>query len=61
MNGNYEWQRQQAQQRIQKRYNESRQYRLSKQRSSGGNSDQGANRAARLPLRLVTAILNLLR
>ena len=58
MNGSYEWQRQQAQQRIHNRYQESQQHRLSKQQNGGTDSEQDTIRSeAQLPLRLISTIL----
>ena len=58
MNSNYEWQKQQTQQRIQKRMQESHQHRKSKQQN--GRQDEGSSQSIiRLPLRLITAIFSL--
>ncbi len=60
MNGNYEWQQQQTNQRIQKRMQESQQHRMSKQEKSSPR-ESSAGSIFRMPLRLVTAILSLVR
>ena len=58
MNSNYEWQKQQTQQRIQKRMQESHQHRKSKQQNA--RPDEGSSQSIiRLPLRLITAIFSL--
>lgn len=61
MNGNFEWQRQQAKQRLQSRYAASEQHRLGKQGHTESGSDEVPPRTSRPRLRLVTVILNLFR
>lgn len=60
MNGNYEWQQQQAKQRVQKQLRVSQQHRLSKQQKGAPQTDSTQS-IIRLPLRLVTALFSLVR
>jgi hypothetical protein len=61
MNGNFEWQRQQAKQRLQSRYAASEQHRLGKKKHSVAANGESPSRTSRPRLRLVTVILNLFR
>lgn len=60
MNSNFEWQLQQSKQRIQKQMENAQRHRLAKKENDSPVSNT-AHTVFRLPLRLVTAILTLIR